>query len=121
MLYFSSCHEKLHTKITSVDLSPVGQPRSALQAPRLDFVDLSRLSFAADSDAMTLASTCTAAVRRANPPPTILKPPGRAFERRARVHRRTRVGESIIGISRKSIHPERQDKAQRCARDAGEK
>lgn len=70
---------------------------------------------------MTCASTRTAAVRRVNPPPTILQPPGQAVERRARVSRRTRVGESIIGLSRKSIHPERQDKAQRCARDAGEK
>jgi len=65
--------------------------------------------------------TRAAAVRRANPPPTILQPSGQAVERRAHGRRRTRVGESIIHISRKSIHPERQDKAQRCARDAGEK
>lgn len=69
------------------------------------------------------ATTCdltrAAAVRRANPPTTILQPPGQAFERRAHRCRPTRVGESIIRISRKSIHPERQDKARRawCARD----
>jgi len=69
--------------------------------------------------ATTCGLTRAAAVRRANPPPTILQPPGQAVERRAHRCRPTRVGESIIRISRKSIHPERQDKARRawCARD----
>lgn len=73
------------------------------------------------SDATTCGLTRATAVRRANPPPTVLQPSGQAVERRARVRRRTRVGESIIRISRKSIHPERQDKALRCERDTGKK